>query len=42
MERYIQDFYHFYDYFLVKVREKLKEFQIVLSGFWNNTMIDEI
>ena len=30
-----------YDY-LVKVRGKLKEFQVALSGFWNDTMIDEI
>lgn len=31
-----------YGYFLVKVRGKLKEFQVALSGFWNDTMIDEI
>lgn len=27
---------------LFNVRGKQKEFQIVLSGFWNDTMIDEI
>lgn len=31
-----------YDYLLVKVRGKLQEFQVALSGFWNDTMIDEI
>lgn len=44
VEKHTQDFSIFMKIglFVSQSQRERKEFQIVLSGFWNNTMIDEI